>query len=477
MLSKRGPIVKGGLISFEFTYNGQVLLWIFYFTLLIFTAIYGVFLLIYLILIGIFLVIATGLQGFKIVDRLLTLPHEHRMIAIFLMAFILRAVMFFQTQEICPDLGRYVERSQLMMAGQVPYRDFYGGNKPPLYEFMLWLMGVTVGPGIVQFRAVFSFFDALIAVVLFLVCRLKYDARFSVTAAMIYAIFPIGIITIGLSGHYDSVVVFFTMLSLLLLFRKRLEFSGLALGIAFGLKLYPIVLLPFFLSTIKTWRERILYALLFLLPTVLANGLLYVVSPAAFDAYMTEGTGWTGLVSIPRTIELMFGVTEILSIKITWWVLGIFGLLILWLLFDWLFLEREKNLIKWFKIIIILFVIHNGFYIMFGFLFYKFSMLVALLAVSTYFLVTVYLLIKHLHRITPASLNRPESEQLFIVSTYAILLFLFGLANYAPWYFLWFFPYLLAIKTDKIRYAILWIFPWRGVGRYMRLLPGTPRVN
>jgi hypothetical protein len=102
---------------------------------------------------------------------------------------------------------------------------------------------------------------------------------------------------------------------------------------------------------------------------------------------------------------------------------------------------------------------------------------VALLAVSIYFLIAVQLLIKYLNRITPVVLDRPQSEQLFIVSTYAILLFLFGLANYAPWYFLWFLPFLLAVRTDKIRYGIMWLFPWRVVGRYMRLLPGTPRVN
>lgn len=438
---------------------------------------FGVFLVIYILMIGVFLVIANELHKFRVVEKIVTLSYRQKIALIFSIAFLLRAILFFQTQEICPDLERFVKRSQLMMAGQVPYRDFYGGNKPPLYEFMLWIMGVTVGPGVVQFRAVFSFFDAMVAVVLFLMCRLKYNARFSVTAALIYALFLIGIVTIGLSGHYDSVVVFFTVLSVFLLFRKRLELSGLSLGIAFGLKMYPIVLLPFFLSTLKTWRERILYTLLFLVPTVLADGLLFVMSPSAFHAYLAEESQWTGLISIPRTIEMMFGITEIFSVRITWIVLGIFGLLILWLLYDWLSLHREKNLIKWFKIIIILFVIHNGFYVLFGFLFYDFSLSVALLAVSLFFLVAVLLLIKYLHVITPAALDRPKSEQLFIVSTFPILLFLFGLPNYAPWYFLWFLPFLLAIKTDKIRYALLWIFPWRGVGRYMRLLPGTPRVN
>ncbi len=467
----------GGLFSFDFTPNGQTLLFIIYGILLAFTAMFGVFLLIYFLMIGVFLVIATGLHKFGAVDKILALPHRQKIALIFSIAFLLRATLFFQTQEICPDLGRFVGRSQLMMAGQVPYRDFYGGNKPPLYEFMLWIMGLIVGPGVVQFRAVFSFFDAMIAVVLFFMCRLKYDERFSVTASLIYALFPIGIVTIGLSGHYDSVVVFFTVLSVLLLFKKRLELSGLSLGIAFGLKMYPIILLPFFLTTIKTWRERILYTLLFLVPTVLADGLLYLMSPSAFHAYLAEESEWTGVVSIPRTIKLMLGETKFLSVNITWWVLGIFGLLILWLLYDWVSPQREKNLIKWFKIIVILFVVHNGFYVIFGFLYYDFSLLLALLAVSLYFLVAELLLIKYLPTITPANLARPESEQLFIVSTFAILLFLFGLPNYAPWYFLWFFPFLLAIRTDKIRYALLWIFPWRGVGRLMKIIPGTQRVN
>jgi hypothetical protein len=421
--------------------------------------------------------IASNLGGYKIIKRLETLPRWQNMVLIFAFAFILRALLFSQTQVITPDLDRFVIRSQNMLDGELPYRDFYGGNKPPLYEFMLLLIGFLFGPGAVQFRVVFSGFDAAIPVLIFLICIDRYNPRYAIISSLTYAIFPISIICMGLSGHYDSVVVLFSLLSILLLLQKKLNLSGLSLGVAFALKIYPIVLLPFFLTTIKTWRARILYMILFSIPTLVADGLLYMLSPSAFFSYLTEESEWMGVTSIPITLEMIFNITEVFGINISWLALGIFGILILWLIKDWLSPKRDANLIKWFKIIIFLFVIHYGFYLLFGLLYYDIPLNLALIAMAVYFSLMLLVLRRYLPRIVPKSLVEPKSEGLFIVSTYAIMLFLFGLPSYAPWYFTWFFPFLLIIRTDKIRYSLLWIFPWHGIGENMSLLPGTSKIN
>ncbi|UCE38230.1 MAG: DUF2029 domain-containing protein [Thermoplasmata archaeon] len=364
-----------------------------------------------------------------------------------------------------------------MLQGDIPYRDFYGGNKPPLYELLVFLIGYLFGPGPLPFRAVFSVFDALIPVVLFCICVNVYNERFALISSLSYSLFPISIICIGLSGHYESVVVLFSLMSILFLPKKRFKLSGLSLGISFALKLYPIVLLPFFLTVIKSWKMRISYTILFLLPMLVSLGTLYLISPSAFFKYLVEESEWGGKTAISSVIEMMVNTSEIFSIKISWLVLAFFGFLILLLFIDWSSPKREMNLIKWFKIIIFIFIFYYGFYIIFGVIYYKNPLYMALIPLVIYFTLAVLLLHKCLPKIIPKSLTKPNSEALFIVSTFAIMLFIFGLPNYSPWYFIWYLPFLLMIRTNKIKYLLLWILPWHGIGEHMRLLPGMKPVD
>ncbi|MEE9152070.1 MAG: glycosyltransferase 87 family protein, partial [Thermoplasmata archaeon] len=295
----------------------KIVILILYFIVLGFTVVFGVYIATYFLFIVLFLFVASSLGGYKIIDKFLSLPIRQKILLIFLIALLLRWVMLFQTQVITHDIETYVRRSKWMLEGNIPYRDFYGGNKPPLYEFMLYFMGLTVTPGVIQFRAVFSVFDALIPIVLFFICSMKYNDRFAIVASLSYALFPISIITVGLSGHYDSVVALFSLISILLLFKNKLNFSGLSLGLAFALKIYPIVLLPFFISTVKTWKERILYVVFFLIPTIVADGVLYLISPSAFFEYIREESAWEGSSAFSSNIEMVINSAEIFSIKIS----------------------------------------------------------------------------------------------------------------------------------------------------------------
>jgi hypothetical protein len=421
--------------------------------------------------------LVSSLGGYDFIDRFLALSKWQKFLVLFVLTLVLRWLMLTQTQVITHDIEMYVYRSEHMLEGELPYIDFSGGSKPPLYHFMLWGMGFLVSPGVVQFRAVFSVVDALIPVALFILCTEKYDERFASVAAFTYLLFPVGIICIGLSGHYDSVVAIFTMLSLFMLFREKAALSGLSLGVAFALKLYPIVLLPFFLSTLKRWRDRVLYTILFLLPSLISLGVLYLISPSAFFKYFEVQTGWVGCSAFSSTIEMMLNTTRIFSVKISWLVFFFFGFLNLLLLRDWLSEKRSQNLIKWFRYIIIIFIAYYGIYIIYGVLYYGYPLYMAALPLAIYCPVAALSIVKVLPRIVPDTLTDVEGEGLFIVSTYSIILFLFGLPNYAPWYFIWFFPFMLAIRTDKIRYALLWILPWHGIGRDMRLIPGSTKIN
>jgi hypothetical protein len=475
MNAKNPKESKINLDIFSFSYKIRILLVILFCFFLIFTAVVGFYVVTYFLFIIVFLFIASSLGGFRIIGKMVSLPRWQQLILVFSIALALRCILLVQSQVITLDIVRYIGRSENMLDGQIPYRDFYGGNKPPLYEFMLYIIGLVVTPGKVQFRFVFSIFDALIPLVLLLICVNRYNDRFAVIASLTYAIFPISIICIGLSGHYDPVVALFSLIAILMLFRNKLPLSGLSLGVSFALKIYPIVLLPFFLTTIPTWRKKVLYVIYFAIPTIIADGILYLISPSAFFEYLTEESEWMGCTAFAGTIEMMCGASYFLTIKISWIILGIFGILILLLLMDWIFKDREKILIKWFKIIILIFVIYYGAYLIWGIRYYGNPVSWALFAAVVYFPLAIFITYKALPIISPKSLDTKEG--LLMVSVFAIMLFMFGLPNYAPWYFIWFFPFLLTIKTDKIRYSLLWVLPWHGLGVDVSLLPGTPAVN
>jgi hypothetical protein len=448
-----------------------------YILLFAFTVLFGLFIIAYVLLIFVFLLLASSMGGFNFVDKIMTLKWWQQVLLIFGVAYLLRALLLYQQQIITWDIDTYVWRSENMLKGQVPYRDFYGGNKPPLYQFMLFSMGYLFTPGMAQFRAVFAYFDALIPLMLLLICTERYNERTGIIAALIYTIFPIGIIGTGLEGHFDSIVALSTLISIYLLFKKNIPSSGLFLGIGFALKIYPAVLLPFFLTTIKSWKKRIVYTIFFALPTIIADGALFMISRAAFYEYLDEEARWEGTSAFSSIIETMANTTTFLSVKISWIVLGFFGILILLMLVDWISPKRNQKILKWFKIIIIVYIFYYGFYIIYGVLYYDNPLSMALIPLAIYIPSVIFFIIKILPKLVPDSLANPEKESLIIVSAFAIILFMMGLPNIAPWYFIWFFPFFLAIDTDKIRYTLMWLFAWHGIGKEMKLFPGSQRIN
>ena len=448
-----------------------------YFTILAYTVLFGLFIITYILFILVFLLVASSMGGYRFVDKIMNLKRWQQVLLIFGVAFLLRALLLYQKQIITWDIDTYVWRSENMLEGQIPYRDFYGGNKPPLYQYMLFIMGYLFSPGMVQFRAVFAFFDALIPLILFFICKERYNLRTGIISALIYTIFPIGIIGTGLEGHFDSIVALSTLISIFLLFRNKIPTSALFLGVGFALKIYPAVLLPFFLITITSWKKRIVYVFFFALPTLIADGILFLISKAAFYEYLDEEARWEGTSAFSSIIETMANTSTFLSVKISWIVLGFFGILILLMLIDWISPKRNKKILKWFKIIILVYMFYYGFYIIYGVMYYNNPLYMTLIPLAIYIPCVIFFIIKVMPKLVPDSLVNPEKESLIIVSAFAIILFMMGLPNIAPWYFIWFFPFFLAIDTDKIRYTLIWLFPWHGIGKEMRLFPGSQRFN
>jgi hypothetical protein len=359
------------------------------------------------------------------------------------------------------------------MAGQIPYGDF-PVNKPPLYLYLLYGIGTLLGPGEIQFRAFFSIMDALITIFIFYICLFVHDKKFGLKASIAYALCPLSLIAIGLSGHYEPVVIIFLLFSIYSLIKERTNLSAISLGMAFALKIFPIVLLPFFLWKTKVWKDRIFFVILFLIPFALSILPILLISPDAFSSYMVEQTvSWPAKKSLAFAFELLLSSDNIFGIKISLLSQLFFFMLIFILFVQWI--RKQVNYAFWFKLIILLYIIYYGLGIITSFIFYEDDFgfgnplsIMATLAVI-YFPLMFFVYEKY---IWPLKIKILENEEIFVLFTFVLILFIFSSSQFNPWYILWVVPLILIIKNWKVRLLLLWLIFWNFEGFGISLLQG-----
>ena len=96
---------------------------------------------------------------------------------------------------------------------------------------------------------------------------------------------PITIYLIYILGNFDILPCFLTILSFYFLKNKKEFWSFFVLGIAFALKAYPIIFLPFFLFYSKLKIKNIFY---FLIPTLFTI-CPFLYSPAFISSFLGSG--------------------------------------------------------------------------------------------------------------------------------------------------------------------------------------------
>ena len=90
---------------------------------------------------------------------------------------------------------------------------------------------------------------------------------------------PVSVMVSGFHGNNDSVMMFFVLLSILLLERSSPAWlAGIAMGMAVNMKIVPLVFWPAFLLWIPGWRKRAEYFVAAVVVVVAAS------SPAIFEA-------------------------------------------------------------------------------------------------------------------------------------------------------------------------------------------------
>lgn len=400
-----------------------------------------------------FLLLALNLKNSWLCQRLQKINIIKLFVILLIISIVLRLIFLLQKPFLSSDLENlYVVRSQMMLDGKVPYRDF-AVNKPPLYAYLLYAMGLVLGAGQIQFRIFFSMIDSLIPIVIYLIGSRIWNKKYGIVAALAYSFCPIPLLEIGISGHYDSIPVLFVMVSFLLLLKEKPTLSGLSLGLAFAFKVYPIVLLPFFLIWIKTWKGRICHAFAFPIPMIISMIPIIFIYPSGLLDITTyqgiEDQSW-GLISGP--LASFFGST-ILGLKISTLILVVFLFLILLLFYSTA--VKKKSYKLWVKVIILVLIFMVILWILQRADSDLSTAIIALaILISIVLLLFAYIpLSKFLDPFLSSSVT--PKDNLLIQSSFAILLLILGSAQTHAWYLLWILPFVLLIRTKDLKWFFL----------------------
>ncbi len=430
---------------------------------------------------------------FRPAHRVLGWVNWQRFALVVVIAVAFRWLMLLQDQVICTDLSVYVTRSTAMLDGQLPYRDFSGGTKPPAYQYMLYVMGATIGDDALRFRALFSVADAIVAGLVYSLCRTRYNVGYSLAMGLAYAMCPVAIVAIGLSGHYEGVTGLFAAASLLALWKGRRDSSALTLGISFSLKIYAAAILPFMAvasarmarkgnrpGNHSGWVPSLRYGLLFSLAAILSLVPLAIISRDAVSAYFAERGVFQGWGCFATFIRYTFDVEEIGGIRVGWIPIVIIGLLLLLFFLHWL-RDSVSALRRWTKVTIVVLIVHYGFHFALVFPYYEpahYEVMMAIFLIA-WFTVTGYLLYRILPRIELGTERELSLERsgLAVAASIALILFVLAMPTLGPWYFLWPLPFVLAIEPRDVRETFLMLMFWHALGIGVALLPGLSAVN
>jgi hypothetical protein len=444
-----------------------------YIALLIFTISFGYYVLPYILFLVAFLIIYFNLSRIKLLMKIESFPLSYQISILFLLTVLLRFLLLAQDQVITRDIEMYVLRSEWFLSGKIPYAEFHV-NKPPLYAYLLYLVGKSLGTTMYAFRAFFSIMDGLVTVFIFYLARYKNNHTFSLQASFAYAICPLPIVAIGLSGHYEPVVMIFVLLSIILFYRKRYYLSSIFLGVGFAFKFFPIVLLPFFAWKLESWKKRILYVILFTIPILISIIPILFMSPDAFWDYLYEqGYTWTAKKSFTFVFETITGFDNILGVSSSFLFTFLFLLLILIMFITWVLKKFDPSF--WFKVVVVIFALYYGLFIIASMIFFQSDLgiddplpyMVAFAII--YFTMVLFLANQFWHRL---DLNLAPSDEILVLSAFALIFLLFGSSQNNPWYLLWILPFVLIIKNNKIRLILLWLMFWNFEGLGISLLPG-----
>jgi alpha-1,6-mannosyltransferase len=251
------------------------------------------------------------------------------LLVVVVFAALFRLSVLFAPPLLSDDIYRYVWDGRVQAAGINPYRyvpagdalkslrdadvypninrrDFAPTIYPPLAQ-MIFFLATRVSERVVWMKAVMVLFEAAgLCALAALLAAFKLPRQRVLLAAW----HPLAVWEIASSGHLDALVICFVALALLARRRGRDNLTGVLLGAAVLVKLFPLVLLPAFYRR-GSWRMPLVFCV-----TVGAGYLPYLsVGARRVLGYLPGYASEEGLQSgerffLPQLARALFGETR-----------------------------------------------------------------------------------------------------------------------------------------------------------------------
>lgn len=119
---------------------------------------------------------------------------------------------------------------------------------PPLAQAVFTVSSIIKEDSIFVLKSIFVFFDILAVM---LIGLLLTHFKMNPSLVLIYGWSPLVLKEIANSGHYDSMAIFLTLLSLYFIVKNKALAGTISLACASLLKFYPALLLPLYMRRIK----------------------------------------------------------------------------------------------------------------------------------------------------------------------------------------------------------------------------------
>jgi hypothetical protein len=121
-------------------------------------------------------------------------------------------------------------------------------NHPPLIGYYLWLINQLQSYGLTMrftIRAVSSIADVASSLLIFEILRRRRSLLEATASGLLIAASPVLFMISGFHGNTDPIFTMFILLSVhLLADRSRPTLAGVAIGLAVGVKIVPVVVIP-----------------------------------------------------------------------------------------------------------------------------------------------------------------------------------------------------------------------------------------
>ncbi len=160
-----------------------------------------------------------------------------------------------------PDLHLYRARADTILSGGVLYRDVCT-RTPPLINY-LFIPVMLFGGSNRVFQVYFSLFNLFTALAIFLFFK-NVNRNKGFIMSFLYLVSFLPTWTAGYHLSDEAILSFFLVLPLLIVMKFGKELGGVFIAIGIWIKMWTILILPFFLIKLKNFKEMIKQASLIL---------------------------------------------------------------------------------------------------------------------------------------------------------------------------------------------------------------------